>query len=140
MFSISMVHFIEKFQFVFTTKWVICAVENSHDSCCSNDKVEIKKTTSENILVNHCKYIDIQKIDALYLNQQFTIILANINRNIILDNLAELVKATVSGGQVLLSGLLVTDEAEIREACGALGLIHRKTVERNGWIAIWFSR
>ncbi|RXR20542.1 hypothetical protein EQG63_01005 [Flavobacterium amnicola] len=28
-----------------------CAVENSHDSCCSNDKVEIKKTTSENVLV-----------------------------------------------------------------------------------------
>lgn len=30
-----------------------CAVENSHDSCCSNDKVEIKKTTSENILVKN---------------------------------------------------------------------------------------
>jgi len=30
-----------------------CAVENTHDSCCSNDKVEIKKTTSENILVKN---------------------------------------------------------------------------------------
>ncbi|MBP9849932.1 MAG: hypothetical protein KBC58_10890 [Flavobacterium sp.] len=28
-----------------------CAVENSHDSCCTNDKVEIKKTSSENVLV-----------------------------------------------------------------------------------------
>lgn len=109
----------------------VLAVDND-DWCIEN--------TSENILVNHCKYIDIQKVDSLKLNQQFDIILANINRNIILDNIAELVKATVSGGQVLLSGLLVSDEAEIREACRALGLAHRKTVERNGWIALWFSR
>lgn len=109
----------------------VLAVDND-DWCIEN--------TSENILVNQCKCIDIQKVDALQLNRQFDIILANINRNIILDNIAELVKATVSGGQVLLSGLLVPDEAEIREACGALGLVHRKTVERNGWIALWFSR
>lgn len=109
----------------------VLAVDND-DWCIEN--------TSENILVNHCKYIDIQKVDTLKLNRQFDIILANINRNIILDNIAELVKATVVGGEMLLSGLLVSDEADIREACGALGLAHRKTVERNGWIALWFSR
>lgn len=109
----------------------VLAVDND-DWCIEN--------TSENILVNNCKCIDIQKVDTLQLNRQFDIILANINRNIILDNIAELVKATVVGGEVLLSGLLVSDEAEIREACGALGLVHRKTVERNGWIALWFSR
>jgi len=109
----------------------VMAVDND-DWCIEN--------TSENILVNGCKHIDIQKVDSLILNQQFDIILANINRNIILDNIEELVKATVPGGQVLLSGLLVSDEADIREACVALGLVHRKTVERNGWIALWFSR
>ena len=108
----------------------VLAVDND-DWCIEN--------TSENILVNHCKYIDIQKVDTLQLNRQFDIMLANINRNIILDNIAELVKATVPGGQVVLSGLLVSDEAEIREACEALGLVHRKTVERNGWIAIRLS-
>lgn len=109
----------------------VLAVDND-DWCIEN--------TSENILVNSCNCIDIQKVNSLKLNRRFDIILANINRNIILDNIEELVKATVPGGQVLLSGLLVSDEAEIREACGALGLVHRKTVERNGWIALWFSR
>lgn len=28
-----------------------CALEKEHDSCCKNDKVEIKKTTSENVLI-----------------------------------------------------------------------------------------
>lgn len=109
----------------------VLAVDND-DWCIEN--------TSENIVVNSCNCIDIQKVDDLQLAQQFDIILANINRNIILDNIAELVKATVAGGAVLLSGLLVTDEAEIREACGALGLEHRQTVEKSGWIALWFSR
>lgn len=28
-----------------------CAKQNTHDKCCKNDKVDIKKTTSENVLV-----------------------------------------------------------------------------------------
>ncbi|MES2811935.1 MAG: hypothetical protein V4670_05630 [Bacteroidota bacterium] len=45
-----------------------CAVENTHDSCCSNDKVEIKKTTSENILVKNfqldlASFIPVQEFD-----------------------------------------------------------------------------
>lgn len=85
-----------------------------------------------------CKYIDIQKNDSATVSEQFDIILANINRNIILDNLQALRKALVPGGQLLLSGLLKEDEAEITQACMALGLQYSKTLDRNGWIALWF--
>jgi ribosomal protein L11 methyltransferase len=84
------------------------------------------------------KCIDIQKVDELKLNQQFDIILANINRNIILDNIDELRKSMAPGGQLLLSGLLKEDETDIINVCHALGLQHNKTLERNGWIALWF--
>lgn len=30
-----------------------CAKENKHDSCCSNDEIEIKKTSSENVLIKN---------------------------------------------------------------------------------------
>lgn len=109
----------------------VLAVDND-DWCIEN--------TSENILVNSCKIIDIQKVESLKLDQQFDIVLANINRNIILEYSKELVAALLPGGQLLLSGLLVEDEGVIRETFGGLGLAHRKTTERNGWIALWFSR
>jgi ribosomal protein L11 methyltransferase len=96
------------------------------------------ENASENISINSCNNIDIQKVDELILNQKFDIILANINRNIILDNIDELRKAMAPGGQLLLSGLLKEDEADITDVCHALGLQHNRTLERSGWIALWF--
>ncbi len=107
----------------------LLAVDND-DWCIEN--------ASENALINECKYIDIQKIDELKLGQPYDIILANINRNIILDNIDELRKAMAPNAQLLLSGLLKEDEVDITDVCHALGLHHKKTLERTGWIALWF--
>ena len=106
----------------------VLAVDND-DWCIEN--------ASENILINTCKSIEIEKVEEFKSNQTFEIIIANINRNIILDNLQEIRKALFPGSQLLLSGLLKADETEIIAACGALGLHHRKTIERSGWIALW---
>jgi ribosomal protein L11 methyltransferase len=108
----------------------ILAVDND-DWCIEN--------ASENIVVNNTQSIEIQKVDSAKLNKKFNIIIANINKNIILDNLAFLAEATVPGGVVLLSGLLVEDEPEIEAACKALGWIHQETRTRNNWIALHYS-
>ena len=97
------------------------------------------ENASENILINTCQSIEIEKVDKFESNQTFDIILANINRNIILENLQEIRKALVPDGQLLLSGLLKADETEIIAACGSLELLHKKTIERNGWIALWLT-
>jgi ribosomal protein L11 methyltransferase len=108
----------------------ILAVDND-DWCIEN--------ASENIVVNNTQSIEIQKVDNAKLNKKFNIIIANINKNIILDNLAFLAEATVPGGVVLLSGLLVEDEPEIEAACAALGWKHQETRTRNNWIALHYS-
>jgi ribosomal protein L11 methyltransferase len=108
----------------------ILAVDND-DWCIEN--------ASENITVNNTQSIEIQKVENAKLNKKFNIIIANINKNIILDNLAFLAEATVPGGVVLLSGLLVEDEPEIEAACKALGWIHQETRTRNNWIALHYS-
>ena len=108
----------------------ILAVDND-DWCIEN--------ASENITVNNTQSIEIQKVDNAKLNKKFNIIIANINKNIILDNLAFLAEATVPGGVVLLSGLLVEDEPEIEAACAALGWKHQETRTRNNWIALHYS-
>ena len=108
----------------------ILAVDND-DWCIEN--------ASENIIVNNAQSIEIHKVDNAKLNKKFSIIIANINKNIILDNLAFLAEATVPGGVVLLSGLLVEDEPEIEAACAALGWKHQETRTRNNWIALHYS-
>jgi ribosomal protein L11 methyltransferase len=108
----------------------ILAVDND-DWCIEN--------ASENIIVNNTQSIEIQKVNHANLNKKFNIIIANINKNIILDNLAFLAEATIPGGIVLLSGLLVEDEPDIEAACGALGWKHQQTRTRNNWIALHYS-
>jgi len=97
------------------------------------------ENASENIVVNNTQTIDIKKVNDANLNKKFNIIIANINKNIILDNLAFLAEATVPGGVVLLSGLLVEDEPEIEAACAALGWKHQETRTKNNWIALHYS-
>lgn len=108
----------------------ILAVDND-DWCIEN--------ASENITINDCKYVDIQKVDKLIVSEKFKIILANINKNIILENIQELAKGLENGGQLVLSGLLKEDEVDILSASRLLGLVHQKTLHRNGWIACLFS-
>ncbi len=98
------------------------------------------ENASENILINKCNNIDIHLNEKLHLTNKYDIILANINRNIILDNLSELVNALHTGAQILFSGLLESDEKEIGAACEKAGLDHHKTLTGNGWIALWFVR
>ena len=108
----------------------ILAVDND-DWCIEN--------ASENIVVNCTQSIEIEKVNNSNLNKKFNIIIANINKNIILDNLRFLAEATLPGGVVLLSGLLVEDEPEIQAACAALGWKHQETRTKNNWIALHYS-
>jgi ribosomal protein L11 methyltransferase len=101
-----------------------------HDEWCIEN-------TSENILINNCKNIDIQKVDDAKNIKKYDIILANINKNIILENIQALGQSLGSRGQLLLSGLLQDDEEDIIRASAVPGLIHKRTIHRNGWIAIW---
>jgi ribosomal protein L11 methyltransferase len=108
----------------------ILAVDND-DWCIEN--------ASENIVVNNTQSIEIDKVNNANLNKKFNIIIANINKNIILDNLRFLAEATLPGGVVLLSGLLVEDEPEIQAACAVLGWKHQETRTKNNWIALHYS-
>lgn len=109
----------------------VLAVDND-DWCIEN--------ASENISINNCKNIDIQKNETVDERTGYDIILANINRNIILANLASLVGVLKKEGEMVLSGLLELDETDITNACLNHGLLYRKTLKRNGWIALWFVR
>jgi ribosomal protein L11 methyltransferase len=69
-------------------------------------------------------------------NEAFDIILANINRNVILDYVSQLTNGLKENGYLLLSGLLSVDEKDIVEAFQHEKLKFFKRTERNNWISL----
>jgi ribosomal protein L11 methyltransferase len=94
----------------------------------------------ENILQNNCASIILKKGDTARLNLVFDIILANINKNIILDNFASLVKQLDPAGVLVVSGLLTTDEQEILAQAQEQGLTLNQRLAKDNWLALKLSR
>jgi len=92
----------------------------------------------ENIGSNGCKFIQVSKADNAITGKQFDVVLANINKNIILANIEALTEDAAPNGEILLSGLLQEDEKDILEATTSKGWRHLKTITKNNWIALKF--
>jgi ribosomal protein L11 methyltransferase len=67
-------------------------------------------------------------------------VVANINRNIILSDIARYVAALNAGGSLLLSGFLEEDVEDITTAATALGLKHKQTLAEDEWRAMHFVK
>ncbi|HEY6505632.1 MAG TPA: 50S ribosomal protein L11 methyltransferase [Chitinophagaceae bacterium] len=94
----------------------------------------------ENISRNNCSLIDLKKATTADVDNSFDIILANINKNVILDNFPTLVKELLSGGILLLSGLLPEDKDDIFHRNSEYSLQLKQTAVRANWLCIKFSR
>jgi ribosomal protein L11 methyltransferase len=92
----------------------------------------------ENASANACSKIDVALSDKVSTGHAYQITLANINKNVLLQFVQEL--AAITQEDLLLSGLLVEDELDIRQAYEAAGFRHRQTVNRDKWIALHFVR
>lgn len=102
-----------------------------------NDDWSIENSI-ENIERNHCKKIQLIKSNSIAPNGNFDIILANINKNVILENLPDLKNQLLPGGVLLLSGLLKQDETDILTATNSLFLQLIDKQYRNNWICLQF--
>ncbi|MES2649764.1 MAG: 50S ribosomal protein L11 methyltransferase [Bacteroidota bacterium] len=95
---------------------------------------------TENIEQNACRNISIEQADKAPAGIDFDFVIANINKNIILENLTQLVSNLSPGGKLILSGLLTTDEDDIVSAASKLGFTNPGIREKNGWIALFFAK
>ncbi len=68
--------------------------------------------------------------------EAFDIVLANINRNIILNDIQTYAGALKKGGRMILSGFYVDDIAILEEAAKPLGLRLVSTLEKKRWANI----
>ena len=93
----------------------------------------------ENISRNECDQIIVLEGDASLLEgKQFDVIIANINRNILLNDLSTYVTCLNENASLFLSGFYDSDCALIEASCQKLGLKLETKRTRNNWVALKF--
>ncbi len=97
----------------------------------------------ENAQRNNINTIDVFEGDAsLLANKQnkYDLVIANINRNILLQDMDSYVKSMKPNSIILFSGFYTEDIPYIREAAEQNGLIFEKELEKNNWVALKFVK
>ena len=93
--------------------------------------------TVENIERNNCHKIKPYEGEAsLLAGKKYDVIIANINRNILLKDIATYASCLKENGTLLLSGFYVEDIPLISEECGKQQLKFVENLERNNWVAV----
>jgi len=98
------------------------------------------ENTKENIELNRCQYISAELDDSVSTTKKFDLVLANINRNVLLEQIGDYGQILTSGGDLFLSGFYVVDLGIIRNTCEAEGFRFIRNFEQNGWVAAHFSQ
>jgi len=100
------------------------SVENSKENAERNNvELEISQGTADNLGA-----------------ENFDIILANINRNILISDIPTYVSILNNGGQLLLSGLCFFDVDDILEVCTEQKLSLKKKLQREEWVTLLLEK
>lgn len=101
-----------------------------------NDAFAIENT-HEHLVLNKISNISVSlgELEAAE-NQYFDVILANINRNVLLADMSALSERLSNNGMLLLSGILEKDTEIIKAAIKNTGMICESELSQNGWMCI----
>lgn len=72
--------------------------------------------------------------------EKFDIILANINRNILISDIPRYVQVLEPGGSLLLSGLCFFDVDDILQVCNEQNLQLQKKLQREEWVSLLLTK
>jgi ribosomal protein L11 methyltransferase len=91
----------------------------------------------ENAERNNCQHITVYEGDAALLkDKKYDLIIANINRNILLNDMQSYVECLNSKGTLLLSGFYEEDIPFIDSSCTEKGLTYVKKLQKNNWVSL----
>lgn len=101
-------------------------VENSLENCTTN--------SVHNMAILHGTVSTIKQLDP------FDVILANINRNILLEDMQHYVNQLSKDGTLVMSGFYQTDLEIIAQHASKLSLIEKSQKENNQWVAVAYKK
>jgi ribosomal protein L11 methyltransferase len=96
----------------------------------------------ENLEINKCPNINLQqgKITEVNLQGKFEIILANINKNVLLDEMEIYASYLNEGGQLLLSGFYTHDIPDLLAEAGKHNLKETRRDEKETWASLLLNK
>ena len=104
------------------------------DSWCYQNSIE-------NVQRNGCKHITVLEGDSSLLKgEKYDVIIANINRNILLSDMKIYTDCLHQEGILLLSGFYKDDIAIIESEVVKHGLVFDKMIQRNRWVALKYNK
>ena len=99
------------------------------------------QNTQENVDRNECLKIETLEGGAeLLTGRNYDVIIANINRNILLEDMQTYYNCLNEGGELYLSGFYSKDIPVIRKECEEHGLVYNDYKEREDWVALRFLK
>ena len=96
-----------------------------------------------NAALNGVQNMAVRKGDATTLNAddgQFDVVVANINRNILLADMPRWVQMMAQGGRIVFSGFYQTDVPMLVKAAADLGLRLTSEREQEDWACLTFCK
>ena len=94
----------------------------------------------ENIQRNNCNHITVYEGDASLLKEKYDVIIANINRNILLSDMKTYTDCLNENGVLLLSGFYKEDIAIIEDEVTKHGLTFETMIQNNNWVALKYVK
>ena len=104
-----------------------------------NDNWSVENA-KENIAANRCHRIQVLESSAPPSGAAYDIILANINKNVILAQMAAMEQHLKGGGVLIVSGLLMEDKNEIADKAATSNLTIVHSEYKDSWLALILKR
>ncbi|SDC15913.1 50S ribosomal protein L11 methyltransferase [Williamwhitmania taraxaci] len=120
---------------------ILAAMRGASDVLAIDNDDWAFQNAEENVQRNASGKVRVALGDANLLGAEtFDVILANINRNILLADMSRYVDVLKNDGLLFLSGILIVDIPIISECAIGLGLTLLEQKDRSGWVALSFKK
>lgn len=119
----------------------VLAILSAMKGAAKIDAIDIDKwcylNSLENVERNQCEFINVYEGDASILpGRKYDVIIANINRNILLADIPIYSRSLNENGVLFLSGFYNEDIDVINDKCLETSLKFEKKLEKNNWVAV----
>lgn len=95
----------------------------------------------ENVQRNNVANVSVEEgVDVQIGNRKFDVVLANINKNVLVAALPNYANALNVGGELLMSGFFTTDVSTLKETAGKTGLKFNSTENDGEWAMVHFVK
>jgi len=105
-----------------------------------DNDINAVENAQENVLKNNCSHVSVLEGAANEISGAFDVILANINKNILIRDMSTYASHLNSGGMILFSGFYASDLRDLKQSAGDAGLTFDRATSRNEWTVARFLK